>query len=259
MQMLAEAYYRQRLLYYAARLYSHQLVEGEAYNELPPAYLISFVNSVAIRESPVFHTRFVLRDADHNLTFADDFAALMIELPKFPAAAAGPAGALESWCYFLINASRLDTEALPAPLTGPAIRKAMETLRVISEKEREREQYESRLKRQLDDFSLKKYYAQRDAYYAQMEVEVAQIKAEFAQKDAEFAQMNAELLRRQEEQLRRADRQRREQQALADRYQALADQLQALADRIDDPDTKADLLRQRDEQLAAVAAIRESP
>jgi predicted transposase/invertase (TIGR01784 family) len=245
MQMLARADHRQRLLYYAARLYSQQLVEGEAYDQLPPAYLISFVNARVIPDSSAFHTRFVLRDAEHDLTFTDDFAVHMIELPKFLAAVEGFSATLAGWCFFLLNANQLDTEALPEPLTTPAIRKAMETLRVISEIERERELYESRRKRQLDDLSLAKHYAKRDAYYAQKEAEHAQKEAEHAKIEAEQRQKDQEL--------------RERQQALAEGYQRMADQFQALADQIDDLEAKAELLRQRDEQLALLKTLRGEP
>lgn len=243
MQMVARADHRPRVLYYAAKLYSQQLVEGEAYDQLRPAFLISFVNSRVILDAPAFHSRFVLRDAAHGLTFTDDFALHMIELPKLLATVGDLDTPLEHWCYFLMNANQLDNEGLPPALAAsPAILKAMDTLRQISENEREREIYESRRKRQLDDLSTAREYARRDAYNAQKD-------AEFAQKDAEFAQKEVEQ-RQKDQELR--DR----QQSLAARYQLMADQLQALADRIDVPEAKAELLRQRDEQLALLKSLR---
>jgi hypothetical protein len=152
---------------------------------------------------------------------------------------------LDGWCFFLVNANQLDTEALPEPLAAPAIRKAMETLRVISEIERERELYESRRKRQLDDLSLANYYAKRDAYYAEKDAEQRQRDAEQGQRDAEQGQKDKEL--------------RDRQQALADGYQLLADRLQDLAGRADTPEVKAELLRQRDEQLALLKALQGNP
>ena len=97
-----------------------------------------------IPDSAAYHTRYVLHDAGHHLTFTDDFSLHMIELPKFLAAAGELAGPLDRWCYFLRHADKLDTDALPAPLATPPIRRALETLSVISEIERERERYEAR-------------------------------------------------------------------------------------------------------------------
>jgi predicted transposase/invertase (TIGR01784 family) len=204
-------------------LYSQQLLEGEDYKRLRPAYLISFVNARVIAESTAFHTRFVLRDAAHDLTFTDDFALHMIELTKFLAVVGEAPDSLNNWCNFLMNANQVDTETVKSP----AIRKAMVTLREISDNEREREVYESRRKRQLDDMSLAAQYARQDA--------------EFAQAQAELARVRDEL--------------RNQRLAEIERYRAVADQLQLLADPIEDPEAKADLLRQRSEQLAQVETL----
>ena len=171
MQMLARADHRQRVLYYAARLYASQLVEGDEYGELQPAYLISFVNSRVITGSTAFHTRFVLRDATHNLTFTDDFAVHMIELPKFLTVVGDLSGRFDAWCYFLRHAGSIDSASLPKPLAYPPIRKAMEVLNVISEVERERELYESRWKKQLDDRSTAAEYERRDRAQAERQRE----------------------------------------------------------------------------------------
>ena len=150
MQMVARTHHRERVLYYATRLYGSQLVEGEKFDALRPVYTISIVNSRVVSDRPAFHTRYVLHDAGHDLTFTDDFVVHMIELQKFGTAIAEVDDELDIWCYFLRHADTLDLAALPAPLARPTVRKAMETLKMISEVERERIRYEDRVKRDRD-------------------------------------------------------------------------------------------------------------
>ena len=237
MQMLARADHRQRLLYYATRLYFQQLADGEDYKKLQPAFLISFVNSRVIADSTAFHTRFVLRDAVHNLTFTDDFAVHMIELTKVLAVVGESPDALNNWCNFLMNANQTDADAVKSP----AIRKAMATLRGISENERERELYESRWKRQHDDLSVAVEYAEKDAEYARGQADLARSQADLARVQADLARAQAEL--------------RNGRLAEVDRYRALAEQSQLLADRVDDPEIKAKLLRQHDQHLGEAEAL----
>jgi flagellar biosynthesis/type III secretory pathway protein FliH len=54
----------------------------------------------------------------------------------------------------LRHAQTLDTAALPAPLSSPPIRQALEELQMLSQNDLERERYEARLKAQFDAISL---------------------------------------------------------------------------------------------------------
>jgi predicted transposase/invertase (TIGR01784 family) len=154
MQMLAPAFFPKRILYYWARLHQQQLREGENYLALQPTISISFVNSILFPNIADHHLRFGLLNAAHQVTFTDDLVVHLVELPKFTRTPEQLAEPLDVWLFFLRHAESLDTDALPAPLQVPAIRQAMEELRMLTQDDLERERYEARMKVYRDALSL---------------------------------------------------------------------------------------------------------
>jgi predicted transposase/invertase (TIGR01784 family) len=223
MQMVARAHHRQRVLYYATKLYSSQLAEGEEFDSLRAAYTISIVDTEVIARSDVFHTRYVMHDAAHDLTFTDDFVVHMIELPKFRTAVGDLGDRLAGWCYFLRNADHLDTDNLPVPLTTPAIRKAMETLRMISQTERERIEYEDRVNRLREQRTVENQIARERKAIE----EGARRNENEARRIAEEARKNEIEARRVEEEARRA---KEEFRLIAEQHAALAERQAAIAE-----------------------------
>jgi predicted transposase/invertase (TIGR01784 family) len=158
MQMLPHADFRQRILYYWARLHQQQLHESEKYEQLRPTISICFVNRVLFPKVPAYHLSFQLREPVHQVVFTEDLALHMLELPKFtPPSAEELATPLDAWLYFLRHAERLDNEALPPALRIPEIERAMEVLTMITQSDLERERYEARLKIERDRKSLERY------------------------------------------------------------------------------------------------------
>jgi predicted transposase/invertase (TIGR01784 family) len=126
--------------------------ECERYEVLVSSYSISFLGHVLYPDRPRWHWRFELRDADEpGVVFSDQVAIHMVELPKFNQAPTQLTTGCERWSYFLRHGEELDVDRLPGPLQTPAIRKAMEVLRMLTQSELEREKYEARLKYQRDE------------------------------------------------------------------------------------------------------------
>jgi predicted transposase/invertase (TIGR01784 family) len=151
MQLLADRYFRQRVLYYWARLHQSQLLEGEDYHKLRPTLSICFVNTMLFPRSSAYHLVFELRERQQRLLFTDDLVVHILELPKFTKSAAELTTPLDAWLYFLQQGEQLDTEALPPALHAvEEIRGAMGELQMISQSDLERERYEARLKFQRD-------------------------------------------------------------------------------------------------------------
>jgi predicted transposase/invertase (TIGR01784 family) len=158
MQMAASGMYPQRVLYYWASLYSRQLMEGDDYVDLQPTYSISFVNSMIFPGVLEYHLEFQLRSLQHQqLAFSQHQSMHVLELPKFRRLAEELSDARDVWCYFLVNGINLDTEQLPTALQVPAVRQAMEALKMLTQDDLERERYESRLKAQRDRTSELRY------------------------------------------------------------------------------------------------------
>ena len=150
MQMLAYGAFRQRALYYWARLYQSQLQEGEDYPLLRPTIAVVFVDTPLFPAVADHHLIFELRERRHQTLFTNQMAVHILELKKFNKSAAELVTPLDCWLYFLRHAEDLDADALPEPLNVPEVRWALGDLAMISQSERDRELYESRLKMRRD-------------------------------------------------------------------------------------------------------------
>jgi predicted transposase/invertase (TIGR01784 family) len=153
MQMLAYGPFRQRSLYYWAKLYQGQLQEGMDYRAMRPTISVCLVNTPLFPEIPDYHLTFELRERRHQVAFTDDLAVHILELSKFTRSAAELASPLDVWLYFLKHAETLDTDKLPAALDVPEVRRALGELAMLTQSELERERYEARLKLQRDIYT----------------------------------------------------------------------------------------------------------
>ncbi|HMC89219.1 MAG TPA: Rpn family recombination-promoting nuclease/putative transposase [Gemmataceae bacterium] len=156
MQLLAYGAFRQRALYYWARLHQAQLQEGMDYQTLRPTIAICFVDSPLFPEIPAYHLLFELRERQQGLLFTDQLAVHILELPKFTKSVAELATPLDRWLYFLRHGETLDTDHLPGALDVPEIHRALGDLQMMTQSELERERYESRLKMQRDIYTALK-------------------------------------------------------------------------------------------------------
>lgn len=155
MQMAAHrAYFPNRVLYFCAKFFTQQLVEGQNYARLQPTYSICFVNDVLFPQVADHHLHFRLWAAGPQVAFTDRLAIHIFELPKFTRGAGQLADPLEVWLYFLRHGEGLDPKALPRPLDMAPIHRALEELTVFSQSDHERERYEARLKWQRDQYSF---------------------------------------------------------------------------------------------------------
>ena len=154
MQMLTSAAFTCRILYYWAKLYGQQIQEGDEYDLLRPTYSICFVDDRLFPDSQAHHSVFRLRDAENKMIFAEELSIHLIELPKFRLAMSELQSELDRWSYFLRYAATFQKGQVPPALDVPPIRKALEVLAVMTQTEIERQQYESRLKKDLDHRSF---------------------------------------------------------------------------------------------------------
>ena len=153
MQMLAFGAFRQRALYYWSRLHQSQLRKGMGYHTLRPTIAICFVDTPLFSELADHHLVFELRERDHQTLFTDQLAVHILELSKFNKGVEELTTPLDIWLYFLRHAQELDADALPRSLDMAELRWAMGDLMMITQSERDRERYESRLKMQRDVYT----------------------------------------------------------------------------------------------------------
>ena len=171
MQLLVYGDFRQRVLYYWAKLHQGQLQEGMDYNELRPTTTICFVNAPLFPEQGKYHLVFELREREQGIVWNDHLAVHVLELTKFTRSATELVTALDRWLYFLRHAEQLDVESLPATLDVPEIQRALGELQMLSQTDLERERYEGRLKQQRDMRAIQEEArrAQEEAHRAQEE------------------------------------------------------------------------------------------
>jgi predicted transposase/invertase (TIGR01784 family) len=153
MQMLAYGAFRQRALYYWARLHQAQLWEGDDFRVLRPTIAVCFVDTPLFSDLDDYHLIFELRERRHQTLFTDQMTVHILELPKFKKAVEQVTTPLDRWLYFLRHALELDADALPDSLDVPELRWALGDLIMISQREPDRELYESRQKMQRDIYT----------------------------------------------------------------------------------------------------------
>jgi predicted transposase/invertase (TIGR01784 family) len=153
MQMLAYGAFRQRALYYWSKLHQSQLRKGMGYHALRPTIAICFVDTPLFPELAEHHLAFELRERHRQTLFTDQLAVHILELSKFNKTPSDLTTPLDLWLYFLRHAQELDADTLPARLDVPEVRWALGDLIMITQSERDRERYESRLKMQRDVYT----------------------------------------------------------------------------------------------------------
>src|SRR5487761_166008 len=82
MQMLAYGAFRQRAIYYWARLHQGQLKKGKDFRVLRPTIAVCFVDTPLFSEIADYHLIFELRERRYQTLFTDQMAVHILELPK---------------------------------------------------------------------------------------------------------------------------------------------------------------------------------
>jgi predicted transposase/invertase (TIGR01784 family) len=205
MQLFLRPGFANRLLYYWSGGHAEQLLKGERYEMLLPTYTICFLNETLFQDNAYHHT-FRVYDDHNGVLLCKDLEIHLLELSKFDVAVEAVQTPLERWCYFFKHGASLDLANLPATLSDPMIRKAMEVLMKVSQDEIERHRAAERLKGERDAASLaadarvaleERSKAEERARLALEEARLAQEGARLAQEGARQAQEGAKVARQQ--------------------------------------------------------------
>ncbi len=147
-QVRGQAEYGERSLYYWARSYVEQILEGEQYKKLMPVVSVSLINFGLFPDSLPFHSTFRLLEKDHpDICLTDDCVMHYLELKKLPP---DDTSELAQWLYAL---KHLDEKE--GPMT--VLLKKNHSLQELAERyyrfEKDSEArmiYEARMKEQRD-------------------------------------------------------------------------------------------------------------
>ena len=108
MQVLNHEGFEKRVLYNAAKNYSIQLAQGEAYHLLNPVIALTLTDFILFNDSPALKSHFKLLEKKNFIEYSDDIELIFIELPKFTKTEAELTTIQDKWLYFIKHAGDLD-------------------------------------------------------------------------------------------------------------------------------------------------------
>jgi predicted transposase/invertase (TIGR01784 family) len=147
-QLRSQPALRKRILYYATRLVTEQLGEGDDYGKIKPGITILITDFVLIRENTKYHNQYRLHDPETGSTFSDDLVLHILELPKLGEDDHTP---LWAWMKFFSAKSKEELEMLATKDAG--VKKAVNRLFELSADEAARSIREAQNKARRDHFA----------------------------------------------------------------------------------------------------------
>jgi predicted transposase/invertase (TIGR01784 family) len=159
-QRARQGHFKERALFYTARLISDQAPKGNrkawAYN-ISEVYLIALLEDFTLEDSPAgaYLHDICLCNRDTGEIFYDKLGYTYIELSKFVKKDTDLATDLDKWLYFLKNMPRMDR--LPVYLRKPIFEKLFSIAEYTNLTKEEKIMYDQNLKRKWDNQSVLDY------------------------------------------------------------------------------------------------------
>jgi len=141
MQVLGQAFFDKRVLYYVSKAYSNQLDKGDAYHTLTPVIFLGILNFNFTQSSHCISTH-IIHDIETKEQVFRDFCFTLAELPKFNKTEQALESIEDKWLYFLKQAKQLT--AIPSVIQEQAIKDAFEIANELNWDKQELELYEKR-------------------------------------------------------------------------------------------------------------------
>jgi len=141
-----------RSLFYLAKMLTNQLHPGDTYSKIGKCVNISILDFKLFPEVKEFHSCFHLWEDTRRQLYTDKLEFHILELPKLPEELQEDAGALLLWAKFLSGKRKEDFEAVAE--RDPYVKEAYRQLRIISQDQRLRWEYEAREKAVRDQAQL---------------------------------------------------------------------------------------------------------
>ena len=133
-----------RSLFYASKMYTDQIEQGQKYDVLKKCVSISILDFTLFKKEAGFYSCFHIREDTRGFLYTDKMEFHVIELPKLPPELKEDCTGLELWAKF-INAERKEEFDMLAG-KNPYIDSAYQQLQVISQDKQKRLEYEAREK-----------------------------------------------------------------------------------------------------------------
>ena len=149
MQTTSHAYFTDRILAYASRIYGSQLDKGQAYDHLKPVYSLVFTTQNLSEfdklSNQYYHICDVRRTQPPHLRMTKGLQFIVVELDKFIKEAKELEGQREAWCWLLKNSDKINEKNNEEELKnkGKDMKQAINQLWKLSSDELLREQLEA--------------------------------------------------------------------------------------------------------------------
>ena len=147
-----------RSLFYASKMYTDQIEQGQKYDVLIKCVSISILDFELFKDQEEFYSSFHIREDQRNFLFTDKMEFHVIELPKLPKERKEESSDVELWAKF-INSEREEEFDMLAK-QNPYIESAYKKLQVISQDKEKRLEYEAREKA-IRDYNQCMYEAEQ--------------------------------------------------------------------------------------------------
>ncbi len=128
-----------RSLFYASKMYTDQIEQGQKYDVLKKCVSISILDFELFKDQEEFYSSFHIREDQRNFLFTDKMEFHVIELPKLPKERKEESSDVELWAKF-INSEREEEFDMLAK-QNPYIESAYKKLQVISQDKEKRLEY----------------------------------------------------------------------------------------------------------------------
>ena len=101
MQLLPTESFKERMIYYCAKLVNVSLGDGQDYTLMKKSKVISFVDFVLFAENPRLMNRFTFRERENCFELSNIAEIIFLELAKLTEKPVTEMSQLEKWLYFL--------------------------------------------------------------------------------------------------------------------------------------------------------------
>ena len=201
-QLLPAPEFRERVVFYSAKMITEQVGSGEDYSKIKRVISIIITDYQLVPESQKYHNRYTLYDPETHSEFTDIIEVNTLELTKLPEIEDGTT--LWVWMKFLSARDREELNMIAEK--NPQVKKAVARLMELSNDERTRLLYESRQKMEWDNQSrMRGARAEgRSEGHTENRIEIARNAIKMNISTDDIAKLTG-LSRKQVEDLRNAD------------------------------------------------------
>ncbi|MCR4558957.1 MAG: Rpn family recombination-promoting nuclease/putative transposase [Bacteroidales bacterium] len=135
MQMYWTSYFKQRILFNAAKMYVTQIERGENYDALMPVYGLNLVNDIFDTTSEDYYHRYTMCEPSNPDKTIDGIELFFFELPKFKPKTFSQKKMQVLWLKFLTEINEKTVDVDPELLKNPEISKALDICTYLTQEE----------------------------------------------------------------------------------------------------------------------------